>query len=144
MRLRPRHFTTSIMTPHRVLPRFIFLVVVLLSPCFAWMTPPQQQQASSSSSSSVSISKSVLKASEDTADEVAHTHRIMWKQHSRQRQSMQYRIIASEACEDMAKAMEAVRQNQKRPWGYTTYTHPPPYAENMCSMWIYNIYTCSH
>jgi hypothetical protein len=35
-------------------------------------------------------------------------HKIMWNQHSRKRQAMQYRIIASEACESMAAQMEEV------------------------------------
>jgi hypothetical protein len=46
----------------------------------------------------------VLNESDDREKEVAH--RIMWNQHSRKRQSMQYRIIAAPACEDMARRME--------------------------------------
>ena len=46
----------------------------------------------------------ILNESEDRDKEVAH--RIMWNQHSRKRQSMQYRIIAAEACEPMARRME--------------------------------------
>lgn len=33
---------------------------------------------------------------------------VTWKQHSSKRQAMQYRIIAAEACEDMARRMEDV------------------------------------
>ena len=43
-------------------------------------------------------------SSSDSEKDVAH--KIMFKQHVRKRQSMQYRIIAAEACEDMAKQME--------------------------------------
>lgn len=32
-------------------------------------------------------------------------HRIMYSQHSRNRQAMQYRIISAEACEEMAQRM---------------------------------------
>jgi hypothetical protein len=39
-------------------------------------------------------------------------HKIMWNQHSRKRQAMQYRIIASEACESMAAQMEEVSKIQ--------------------------------
>jgi hypothetical protein len=45
---------------------------------------------------------------DDDSHSVAHAHRIMWKQHSRKRQAMQYRIIAAEVCEQMARAMQEV------------------------------------
>lgn len=49
--------------------------------------------------------KTVLsESSDDREKEVAH--RIMWNQHSRKRQAMQYRIIAAEACEPLARRME--------------------------------------
>jgi ribose-phosphate pyrophosphokinase len=48
----------------------------------------------------------VLNESGDREKEVAH--RIMWNQHSRKRQSMQYRIISAEACESLARRMEQV------------------------------------
>lgn len=49
------------------------------------------------------LSSSLLENNKNRED-VAH--RIMYTQHSRRRQSMQYRIIAAEACEDLARRME--------------------------------------
>lgn len=46
-----------------------------------------------------------LHESSQNGDKVM-AHKIMWNQHSRKRQSMQYRIIAAEACESMARRME--------------------------------------
>jgi hypothetical protein len=49
-----------------------------------------------------------MKASKGDENDVAAAHRIVWNQHSRKRKSMQYRIIAAEDCEEMAKEMEEV------------------------------------
>jgi hypothetical protein len=73
---------------------FVSLVALLLlsSTASAWA---QQRQGRP---------QTALCERNDREKEVAH--RIMWNQHSRKRQSMQYRIIASEACEAMARRME--------------------------------------
>ena len=73
---------------------FVSLIALLLlsSSALAWAQPRQCRP------------QTALCESNDREKEV--TYRIMWNQHSRKRQSMQYRIIAAEACEDMARRME--------------------------------------
>ncbi|KAI2506674.1 ribose phosphate diphosphokinase [Fragilaria crotonensis] len=78
------------------------LALTLVSQTSAWVPLPYFHMSYKSSSSSLSSSRGA-----DENDDVAHAHRIMWKQHSRKRQSMQYRIIAAEGCEAMAKSMES-------------------------------------
>lgn len=85
------------MTPINFLS--LITTLFLLSTVSAWA---QQGQMASCPS------LTVLNESEERDMEVAQAHRIMWNQHSRKRQSMQYRIISSEACETMARRMEQV------------------------------------
>ena len=44
-----------------------------------------------------------------SVDEKEMAHEILWSQHKRRRETVQYQIIASEASEDMAHRMEEVR-----------------------------------
>ena len=85
---------------------YLLLYVTFQSSCLAWVT---QQKLRLSYSRQVRSFKSPVVLRSTDEDEVAHAHRIMWKQHARKRQAMQYRIIAAEACESMAKAMQEVR-----------------------------------
>lgn len=81
----------------RLVVLFIVTIAYLSPFCLAFMSPTPRR-----------FIPTAIKASGDD-DDVAAAHKIMWNQHSRKRRSMQYRIIAAEDCEEMAKEMEKVQ-----------------------------------
>jgi hypothetical protein len=80
--------------------------------CFSFALTPMSRSFVPTQTSSSRVIRAMTSVSssldDDDSNSVAHAHRIMWKQHSRKRQAMQYRIIAAEVCEPMAKAMQEV------------------------------------
>lgn len=76
--------------------KIFYLLLLCSSSCHAWTSSFQHGR---------SLSFFRLPAAADDSKQVV-AHRIMWNQHSRKRQSMQYRIIAAEACEGMAREMQ--------------------------------------
>lgn len=89
-----------------ILVAILFVSSKCASP-FAFNIPPKSGLIAASTAmfgKFHSSSSSTCVNSNASEKEVAH--RIMWNQHSRKRQSMQYRIIAAEACEPMARSME--------------------------------------
>lgn len=91
------------MNPPYCIALFLIQLALLLLQGSAWIASPVPH-----SHNSIQLPLFSTGLDDDETDAVAHAHRIMWKQHSRKRQSMQYRIIAAEGCEVMAKAMESV------------------------------------
>lgn len=65
-----------------------------------------KKQMKSITSSKIRMFQQKQQQTNSNNEEKEVAHRIMWNQHSRRRQSMQYQIISAEACESMAKRME--------------------------------------
>jgi len=76
----------------------LYLVLLLQSTCCALLGFHSQ-------SSPLRRSHRPLASSSSTSENM-DANLIMWKQHSRKRQSTQYRIIAAKECEDMARKMQ--------------------------------------
>jgi len=79
------------------------LVILFQSNCLAFLVLHPKSPLLRRGSSPLEFK---LASSSNTNENMEDVNGIMWKQHSRKRQSMQYRIIAAKECEDMGRKMQ--------------------------------------